>query len=86
MTGGGPQSVKLPYFKWVNTMISNVKRSLHGTYHAISLKHLPRYLSEFNFRFNHRFHMESMIAALIRDGVHTAPMPSRLLKLAEPQW
>lgn len=86
VTGGGPQSVKLPYFKWVNTMISNVKRSLHGTYHAISLKHLPRYLSEFNFRFNHRFHMESMIAALIRDGVHTAPMPSRLLKLAEPQW
>jgi len=36
ITGGGPDSVKIPEFKWVNTVISNVKRSLNGTYHAIS--------------------------------------------------
>lgn len=44
--GGGADCVKLPYFQWVNTMISNVKNSMHGTYHAINKKHLPRYLGE----------------------------------------
>ncbi len=28
-------------------MISNVKNSMYGTYHAINQKHLPRYLAEF---------------------------------------
>ena len=86
VTGGGPDSVKLPYFKWVNTMISNVKNAMHGTYHAISLKHLPRYLSEFCFKFNHRFDLEAMIDALIFTSIRTAPMPARLLKLAEYRW
>jgi hypothetical protein len=25
-----------------------------GVYHAVSKKHLPRYLAEFDFRWNHR--------------------------------
>ena len=86
VTGGGPESVKLPYFKWVNTMIGNVKNAMHGTYHAIHLKHLPRYLAEFSFKFNHRFHLESMITDLARASLRTAPMPQRLLKLAESRW
>ncbi|WP_423252195.1 transposase [Vibrio vulnificus] len=32
------------YFSWVDTMIGNIKDSLRGTYHALSKKHLPRYL------------------------------------------
>ena len=86
VTGGGPKSVKLPYFKWVITMIGNVKNAIHGTYHAIHLKHLPRYLAEFSFKFNHRFHLESMITDLARASLRTAPMPQRLLKLAESRW
>jgi hypothetical protein len=39
ITGGGPDSVKIPEFKWVNTIIGNVKNSLRGTFHAISEKH-----------------------------------------------
>ena len=42
VTGGGPDCVSLEAFTWVNTMISNVKRSINGTYHAINHKHLPR--------------------------------------------
>ncbi len=86
VTGGVPASVKLPYFKWVNTMIGNVKNAMHGTYHAINQKHLPRYLAEFSFKFNHRFNLESMIMELVRIGCRTAPMPQRLLKLAESRW
>lgn len=73
------------YFHWVNTMISNVKRSIHGTYHSVSSKHLPRYLAEFNFRFNHRFDLGSMIEILIKQAIKTKPLPKHKLKLAE-EW
>ncbi len=42
-------------FCWVNTMIGNVKKAIHGTYHSVGSKHLPRYLAEFCFRFHNRF-------------------------------
>ena len=67
-------------------MISNVKNSMHGTYHAINQKHLPRYLAEFCFKFNRRFNLEKMIEQLIYSSIQTAPMPQRLLKLAEARW
>ena len=70
-------------FHWVNTMIGNVKRSIHGTYHSVSSKHLPRYLAEFSFRFNNRFDMGSMIEVLIKQAVKTSPLPHYKLKRAE---
>lgn len=73
------------FFHWVNTMIGNVKRSIHGTYHAVSSKHLPRYLAEFNFRFNNRFRVRSMIDVFIKQAVKTTPLPHHKLKLAE-EW
>lgn len=33
---------------------SQLKRSLDGTYHAVSPKHLQKYVDEFSFRYNHR--------------------------------
>ena len=33
---------------------SQLKRSINGTYHAVSRKHLPAYLDEFSFRYDHR--------------------------------
>lgn len=33
---------------------SQLKRSLDGTYHHVSERHLPRYLSEFDYRYNTR--------------------------------
>jgi len=83
VTGGGPTSVTLDDFTWVNTMIGNVKNSLAGTYHAINEKHLPRYLAEFCFRFNRRFKLEAMIPRLGYAAVRTPPMPFRFLRMAE---
>lgn len=74
------------HFKWVNTMIGNVKKALHGTYHAISLRHLPRYLAEFSYRFNHRFRLAKMIEQLVWAAAHTRPIPKQTLKLAENWW
>ena len=86
VTGGGYSSMDNTLFTWVNMMLGNVKNSLTGTYHTLNPKHLPRYLSEFNYRFNRRFDLPSMIPRLIWVALRTAPMPERLLKLAESQW
>ena len=83
ITGGGPHSVEMPEFKWVNTIISNVKNSLHGTFHAISKKHFPRYLAEFCYRFNRRYNLEQMVARFGYIALRTSPLPQRLMKLAE---
>lgn len=32
-----------------------VKRGMYGIYHSVSKKHLHRYMSEYEFRWNHRF-------------------------------
>jgi len=81
--GKGPDSVKIPEFKWVNTLIANVKRSLHGTFHAISEHHFHRYLAEFCYRFNRRFNLAELIPRFVYVALRTPPMPQRLLKLAE---
>jgi transposase-like protein len=83
VTGGGPASVTLEAFTWINTMIGNVKNSMHGSYHAISERHLPRYLAEFCYRFNRRYKLEEMIPRLGYIAVRTPPMPQRLLSMAE---
>ena len=33
------------------TYFSQLKRSLDGTHHHVSVEHLPRYLAEFDFRY-----------------------------------
>ena len=67
-------------------MLGNVKSARHGTYHAIRPKHLPRYLAEFEYRFNSRFKLEALVPRLIFASVQTPPMPGHLLKLAVASW
>lgn len=71
---------------WVDTMLGNVKNALHGTYHAIAAKHLPRYLAAFTYRFNRRYDLAGMLARLASAAAHTPPMPYRFVKLAEAHW
>jgi hypothetical protein len=47
---------------------------------------VPRYLAEFQYRFNRRFDLPSLIPRLVFIAVRTPPMPERLLTLAEKEW
>jgi hypothetical protein len=69
--------------KWANTAPGNIKAAITGTYRAINGKHVPRYLADFEYRFNRRYDLAAMIPRLIWAAVRTTPMPYRLLKLAE---
>ncbi len=82
-TGSGAKAAKNPRFKWVNTVLGNIKAAMVGTYRAVRAKHVPRYLAEFEYRFNRRYRLETMIDRLAYVSLRTAPMPYRLLKLAD---
>ena len=46
----------LPQFKWVNTVLGNLKTTLAGAFHALNyLKYAQRDLAAFAYRFNRRF-------------------------------
>jgi len=55
--------------------LGNVKNSLTGTFHTFHLKHAPRYLAEFEYRFNRRFDLGSMIERFSYVALRTPPMP-----------
>jgi len=84
VTGGGAASVKLAQFKAVNTVLSNLKTALSGTYHAFNFtRYAHRYLAELQYRFNRRFNLATILARLLRAAATTKPQPGRVLRVAE---
>ena len=82
-TGSGPAAARTPAFKWVNTALGNIKAAIVGTYRSVHEKHAPRYLAEFEYRFNRRYVLGAMLPRLTWAAVRTPPMPYRLLKLPD---
>lgn len=84
VTGGGKASVRLPQFRAVNTLLGNLKTAISGTYHAFAFaKYAHRYLAEFQYRFNRRFDMKTLLPRLLAALVSTPPLSERLLRAAE---
>lgn len=81
--GSGSTSGKHTAFKWVNTLLGNVKNAITVPYHAIRGKHTPRYFAEFEYRFNRRYDLGALIPRFLVAALKAPPMPYRLLRLAE---
>lgn len=61
----GRSATEQEHSRWVNIVLSNVKGSLDGTYHAFAFfKYAHRYLAEATWRFNRRFHLEVLVPRL----------------------
>jgi transposase-like protein len=74
----------LPDFRWINTVISNLKTSFSGTFHALRFeKYADRYLGAFCYRFNRRFNLEKMTERLAYAICTCTARPERLLRDAE---
>lgn len=83
VTGSGRHAARHPAFKWVNTVLANIKTSIVGTYKAVRKKHMVRTLAEFEWRFNHRDNLAAMIPVLASAAVRTKPQPYWHLKIAD---
>lgn len=84
VTGGGPQSVALPAFRWVNTLLGNLKTALSGTYHAFDFrKYGHRYLAEYQYRFNRRQDLKAILPRLLRAAALTPKRTQAWLRLPE---
>jgi len=83
VTGSGRKAARHPAFRAVNTVLGNIKSSIAATFRSGTMKHAARRLAEFEYRFNRRYDLPAMIPRLGWVAVRAAPMPYRLLKLAE---
>lgn len=82
MTGRKPRDV--PQFKWINTVLGNLKTSLSGCYHAFAFqKYAARYLTAFCYRFNRRFDLQTLNQRLLVAAAGSTPQPLRLIRLAD---
>jgi transposase-like protein len=81
---GGRHPNDLPEFRWINTVLGNLKTCLGGTFHAFNFdKYARRYLGAFCFRFNRRFNLAAMTERLLNAACCCGPRPERVLRLTE---
>lgn len=67
--------------RWANIVLSNVKRALDGTYHALCFaKYAERYLSEAAWRFNRRSRLEALVPWVVVAAARRSPWPERALR------
>ena len=71
----------LPKFKWVNTVIANLKTMLNGAHkHFRFAKYPSHYLGAFCYRFNNRFNLRTLVIQLFGHVIRAPRMPERVLR------
>lgn len=80
VTGGGRASVRVKEFVWSDNVTGNVKTALRSTHHSMNGKCAQRYLSEFEYRFNRRHDLPSMVPRLAWAAVRTPPTSEKLFR------
>ena len=74
------KAVGLNEFKWVNTVLGNVKAAFSGALHSFDFKkYSGRYLGNMQFRFNHRFNLKQCFYEVIYQSILGNPKPARIL-------
>ena len=84
IVGTKRKSTDMDCFAWVNTLLSNIKTAIAGTYHGFKFdKYAHRYLAEAQYRFNRRFDLSTMLSRLLYAGARTGSRTEKWLRLAE---
>ena len=67
--------------RWVNVVLSNLKRALDGTYHVFCFfKYAHRYLGEAAWRFNRRFQLDALMPRLLVAAARCQPWSEARLR------
>lgn len=84
IVGKDRKSTSMDCFRWVNTILGNLKAASSGTYHAFDFnKYAHRYLGEFQYRFNRRFDLPGMFKRFVVATAKSMQIPEHKLRLAE---
>lgn len=77
----GKAGCDIDAFKWLNTLIGNLKTAVSGTHHAFAFaKYGHRYLAEVQYRFNRRFDLAAMVPRLLTALICTSPCPGKAIQ------
>jgi transposase-like protein len=63
----------------IENAFSLLKRGIYGTFHKVSIKHLPRYCNEFSYRFNRRGAQLEMFGMTMKNLVRGEVLPYKKL-------
>jgi hypothetical protein len=81
VVGKKRKSSDMPCFKWINTVLGNLKTATSGTYHAFNFRKYGRlYLAEAQYRFNRRFDLSVILQRLVYAAVATGKRTEALLR------
>lgn len=84
VVGKERKSTSMECFKWINTVLGNLKNAITGTYHAFDFeKYAHRYLGEYQYRFNRRFDLVGMFKRLVKATANADKVTEQKLRLAE---
>jgi transposase-like protein len=67
----------------IENAFSLLKRGVYGTFHKVSVKHLPRYCNEFSYRFNRRGEQLQMFDVTLKNVLSGAALPYKKLVRSE---
>ena len=74
----------MPCFKWINTVLGNLKTAASGTYHAFNFsKYGRRYLAEAQYRFNRRFDLSAILRRLLYAAAATGKRTEASLRVVD---
>ena len=72
---------ELPQFKWVNTVLGNLKTMVNGAYKSFKFrKYAAQYLGAFCYRFNRRFDLNQLVGDLVGHAATALPVPERVIR------
>lgn len=70
---------------WINVMIGNIKNHITGIYHGVAKRDLPLFLTEQEYRFNHRFSGETILEKVQKYINQSHPASRRAISAALDQ-
>ena len=77
---------EMPQFKWVNTVLGNLKTLINGAHRAFRFgKYASQYLGAYSYHFNRRVNLNSLLHDLLGHAATSSPARERQIRgVAEP--
>lgn len=83
----GKLGTEVEPFRWLNTVLGNLKTALSGTHHAFAFrKYGHRYLADAQYRFNRRYRLAELPTRLAVALMQAKPCPAWDLRIPAEAW